>query len=134
MPRAVKADFPQEKWNKKKIILTFIILILLIIGGLKLKDYLLNSNSSPGGSSTSESVKGASVSVGPTVTLPSAQDIGAGLQSDLNNVKKEIGNINVQDLATSSPQIQKVVNDIKALPAVPGQQAKDICLKICNGL
>ncbi len=135
-----KVEFSQQSWDKKKILLTVFVLAGLIIAGLGLKNYLLDSqgsnlNSAP---STQNSVKGSSVSPtpAPTVatTLPSAQSIGQGALQSINNIKQEINKLNVADLATSSPQIQKIVNDIKGLPNVPGQQAKDICLKVCNGL
>lgn len=130
----VKTEFPAEKWNKKRVIFAILVILFLIIGGLELKAYVLDSDNSNSVSNPKADVRGTNVSPSPTIDLPSAESIGQGAIQNLNNIKQEINNINVQDLATSSPQIQKIVNDIKALPSVPGQQAKDICLKVCNGL
>jgi len=136
-----KVEFSQQSWDKKKILLTVLVLAGLIIAGLGLKNYLLDSNgsnlnSTPNTPNTQSSVKGSNISSTPTptITLPSAQSIGQEALGSINNIKQEINKLNVQELATSSPQIQKIVNDIKGLPNVPGQQAKDICLKVCNGL
>lgn len=133
-----KVEFSQQSWDKKKIFLTVVALAVLAVVGVVLKNYLLDSkgsnlNSPP---NTQSSVKGSSVSPTPTVTitLPSVQSISQEALGNINNIKQEINKLNVQELATSSPQIQKIVNDIKSLPNIPGQQAKDICLKVCSGL
>lgn len=52
----------------------------------------------------------------------------------LEALKKEAGKIDVDQIASSSPQIQKVLNDLKALEKVPQNQAKNMCLNICNTL
>lgn len=132
----IKTEFPAEKWDKKKIIMAIFILIFLAVGGIGVKTYLLDStfSKSIGDPSLSKEIKGTSISPSPTASLPSARQIGEGVVQNLNNIQEEISKINVQELATSSPQIQKIVNDIKALPSVPGQQVKDICIKVCSGL
>lgn len=138
MPKTLKTEFPAEQWNKKRVVLTILVFLLLVAGAYAVKTYVLGSNDSnlsPGSNSNSrDNVKGASVTPTPTITLPSMQSIGQGALGNINNIKDEINKINVQELATSSPQVQKILNDIKSLPSVPGQQAKDICLKVCNGL
>jgi hypothetical protein len=56
------------------------------------------------------------------------------VQDKINEIKKEIQNINVVDVTTHSPQAQKVMNDLKSLEGVPGTQAKNVCESICKGL
>lgn len=126
MPKQIKSDLPQESWNKKRLILLGIFLAILIIGGLELRTYYLADNDSR--------VAGAKISPVPTIVLPSSRNISEGVQNSVLNIKQEIEKINVSEIATSSPQVQKVLNDIKALPAVPGEQAKDMCIKLCNSL
>lgn len=141
-----KAEFPSEPWDKKKIIFAVFIVICLALVGYGVKSYILSANNSSGttGSPSSGNVEGVSTqavsdnsnvnsNVG-SLSLPSAQNIESGVVQNINNIKQEISNLNIADVASSSPQIQKIVNDIKSLPAVPGQKAKDICLNICNGL
>lgn len=128
MAKVVKSEFPAERWNKKRLMLAFIILAALIFGVLQLKSYMLDD-------SMKEDVRGvSSATPAPTISLPSAQTIGQELEQNINNIKEEINNLNMQDLATSSPQVQKVLEDIKSLPSYPASQAKQVCLNICNNL
>lgn len=131
----VKSDFPVEQWNKKRLIVLIIALGVLIVGGLELKNYLLGSDSPEiSNFSTQKNVKGASISPVPTISLPTAKDIGQNLEGGISNIKNELNNIKVQEIATSSPQVQKVLNDIKELPSVPGKEVCSSLLKLCNGL
>ncbi len=136
MQKAQKAEFAAEKWDKKKIILTIAIGAALIFGGLELKSYVLGEDVAPqiSESKSPKDIQGLNISPTPTISLPSARQIGEGLGQNLSNIKQEINNINVADLATSSPQVKKILDDIKALPNVPANQAKEVCLNICNGL
>ncbi len=129
----LKSEFPQEQWNKKRLVFAILIILFLVVAGMSLKSYLLGLEF-PQNSSVNKNVKGTSTSAAPTITLPTANDVSQGVGRSINNIKKEIEKINVQDLATSSPQIKKVLDDIRALPSVPGQKAKDVCLNLCNGL
>ncbi len=119
----MKETIVEESWNKTRIAIA-IILILLIITAFGLKtNFLLplsQNNSKP---SQPSSAKGAS-------TQDELPNIGNAIES----VKKEISNINVNEIASSSPQIQKVLNDIKNLQSYPANQVKETCFKICNGL
>lgn len=136
MQKTQKAEFAADKWDKKKIVLTILISILLVVGGLGLKKYVLGEATQGEILQNSESkdVKGANVSAAPTISLPSARQIGEGVGQNINNIKQEINNMNVADLATTSPQVKKILDDIKALPNYPANQAKEICLNLCNGL
>lgn len=128
MAKQSKADFPQESWNKKRLLISLILVIVLIVGALELKVYVLGKDYE------SEDIKGVSISPAPTIVLPSAENVSQGIGKSILNIKQELDSINVQEIATSSPQVQKILNDIKELPAVPGQQAKDMCVKLCENL
>lgn len=136
MPKAQKPEFTAQKWNKKKIILTALAVAFLIVAALQLKNYILGDakgeTSAESSSGPSQAVEGAKIS--PTISLPTAKQIGESLGQNLNDIKQELNNINVQDIATSSPQVKKILEDIKALPNYPANQAKDVCLNICNSL
>jgi predicted RNA-binding protein with EMAP domain len=39
-----------------------------------------------------------------------------------------------EEVASSSPQIQKVLNDIQGIKNLPADQARNTCMKICSGI
>jgi conjugal transfer/entry exclusion protein len=121
----------ESQWDKKKIFLFSILVFLAIIGAYYIKTLVmpqnLASNSLPD-KSTDKNVKGISTSVNPSNTLK--QDI----QNQINNIKNEAQNINVIDIATSSAQVQKVINDLKVLQNYPSNSLKGVCEKVCSGL
>jgi hypothetical protein len=116
----------KESWNKKKIIFAVILLILLTVGGLILRIRILGQNSSQ----IAGSVKGVATE---SVT---ATDVKANIQEavkeKIDGLKQQVFNLNVSDIASSSPQVQKILNDIKELQDYPVNQVKEICRKICG--
>lgn len=124
----------QESWNKKRIFFAGIFLIILIVIGLELKgniiSNLLNNKNSR---SPSASVKGLKIYENQNKSEFSS-DIGSVLQEKLESIKQDAENVNISEIATSSPQVQKIINDIKNLQNLPSNQLKDACLNICKGL
>lgn len=130
-----------ETWNKKKIFITLLIIVLLV--GFGIKTFVLSKNkdffamhavptflkSVMGVNTKKDKVKGESTKKN-TSSLP----IQAVIKEKLNTLKKEVNNLNVTDIATSSPQIQKIINDLNSLRQYPVNEAKEICQKICGGL
>jgi hypothetical protein len=121
-----------ESWNKKKIIITAIILALLIVGGFYFKIRVLGQNSSQ----IAESVKGVATQ---EVTLPDVKaSVQEAVKEKIDNLKAQVSNLNVSEIASSSPQVQKILNDIQSLGQYPANQAKEFCRqiyeKICGGL
>jgi hypothetical protein len=117
------------EWDKKKIALFFIALMFLLGAGIIFKNMIFQdqeTSSSP--TSIARSVKGAQ-----TQSLP-LPDIKKNIQNQIDNLKTEAQNINIVDVATSSPQVQKVINDLKAIQDYPKNQLRQTCEKICNGL
>lgn len=117
------------EWDKKKIILFTIGAIILLGMGLVVKEMMFAGKETQNLSSIKTDVKGASTEI--ANPLP---DIKQGIQNQINSLKNEAQNINVVDIATSSPQVQKVINDLKALQDYPKSQLKATCEKICSGL
>jgi hypothetical protein len=113
------------EWDRKKIFAFLLFLVGIVIFGYAAKIIVLGENLS---SKNVTSVKGVSVS---TLPLP---DIKSNIQNNINNLKAEAQNINVVDIATSSPQVQKVINDLKAIQDYPKNQLRQTCEKICSGL
>lgn len=131
-----------ETWNKKKIFITLVIIVLLV--GFGIKTFVLGKNKdffamqtvptflkSVMGVNTQkeDKVKGESTKKN-TSSLP----IQATIKEKLDELKKEVNSLNVVDIATSSPQIQKIIKDLNVLKEYPANEAKEICQKICGGL
>lgn len=66
------------------------------------------------------------------VSLPSSKDIQKDVEKKLEAIKEEVTNLKPLDVATSSPQVQKILNDIKTLEQYPRNQAREICENICK--
>ncbi|MDO8639547.1 MAG: hypothetical protein Q7R53_01345 [bacterium] len=136
-------DMAQESWDKKKIIFAITIILFILAGGFILKNLLLGKgeslNLNPKNFSL-ESVKGLSTKKEEpvkenkenSISLPSASSLQTNLQQKIDSIKQEVNSLKIEDVASSSPQIQKIVDDIKSLESYPKNQAKEMCQKVCN--
>ena len=115
-------------WDKKKIVGALLILLVLGVG---IKMFVLDDSAN-----FSKTVKGVSVkppsSSEDQETPVSNFDLQKTLREKLEGIKAEVQNINLADIASSSPQMQKALNDLKALEEYPKNQAKELCQKICS--
>lgn len=110
------------QWDKKKIIFVSVLaFILLIVGYSLISPYLGIDTKKP---ATRSQVEGLSTQV----------DFKRNVQDQINSIKNEANNINLEDMASSSPQVQKVIKDLKALQDYPNNQLKEACMKVCSGL
>jgi len=123
MKQSVKDDLP---WDRKKIIFFLIAAVALIGIGFEAKDLILGATLTPKAQVSISGVKGAA-----TQTLPNVKN---SVQNQLDNLKTEAQSVDLMQIASSSPQVQKVINDIKALQDYPKNQIKATCEQICNGL
>ncbi|MBI2026120.1 MAG: hypothetical protein HYT06_01940 [Candidatus Levybacteria bacterium] len=98
-----------------------------INNGLKFRSYLLDQNYSKAPQKTNQQVKGVD-------TKELSNSIREGIQSNINNLKTQAQNLDVAEIATSSPQVQKIINDLKSLQDLPKSQLKSTCERICSGL
>ena len=122
----------EVEWDKKKIFLFLIAAIILVIVGFQVKTLTLGENASKPqdlASSNKSDVKGKSTKV-----QSPAEDIKKNIQNEINSLKNEASNINLIEIASSSAQVQKVINDLKALQDYPSNQIKEVCEKVCSGL
>lgn len=120
-----------ETWDAKKI---FFLLVVLVILALGFKTLVLDKKSLKNSNNQSTNVQGASTSEVPSPTPISTAEIKKGIENKIIELKKEANNINLVEVATSSPAVQKVLNDLKNLQSLPQNQAKEACVKICNSL
>ena len=125
-----KEQVEKPQWDRGKILLFFITLIILFIIGFEVRSIILGDkvNTQSKQPQNLSSVKGASTE---QIQVPNLKQ---NVQGEINNLKNEAANINLIDVASSSPQVQKVINDLKALQNYPQDKLKDTCTKICNGL
>lgn len=117
-----------ESWNKKRIFTALFLVILLAAGVYIFKSRFLGLESSP---SDPKSVKGVSVKDKENKE-DIATDIKEAVKGKINSLKQEVSSLNIMEIASSSPQIQKIINDIKVLEQYPTNQAKEICRQICG--
>lgn len=135
----------KETWNTKRILITLAVIAFLIISAYFFKDFVLGkskellSKTTQSLSRTSKGVEGVSIEEKPSSAQPPAKsnvlpEVQKVIQEKLETIKKEITSINIQDIASSSPQFQKIVNDLQSLQQYPRNELKDICTKVCGGL
>lgn len=130
----------EEVWDTKKIFITVVATAIVASVGLYGAHALgFITFQKPEGKTTVGKVEGVSVSENvedtptpapprKTYSLPTRSDI----EEKLEEVKSEVQSIDVAEIASSSPQIQKVLQDLKALQGYPKSQVKQLCQNICN--
>lgn len=115
----------KESWNKKRIFAALLLIILLVAGVYFFKSRLLDLNLSP------TSVKGIS-SEEKKEKEDFQIDIQGAVKEKIESLKQEVSSLNIMEVASSSPQIQKIINDIKSLEQYPTNQARELCKQICS--
>ena len=117
------SEINKETWNKKRVFLGIFLLALLIIGG----GYLFRDKIFISSSRQLKSVEGASTS-----TVDTAANVQETVKEKIDNLKQEVSGLNLMEVTSSSPQVQKILSDIKSLQQYPENQVKDLCRKICG--
>ena len=118
-------DEDLRAWDRKKILLAVLILACLIFALFYFKDSIFPQQN------------GVSIKSSVDKNLNQNQEVLGATQrvrERIEEIQENVNSLNIVDVATSSPQIQKVINDIKALESLPRDQAKNACEKICSGL
>jgi uncharacterized membrane protein len=116
----------KETWDKKKIFLAVFLLIVLVTGAYYLKKEFLTNPSEQTKLVEGASTVANSIESGPKINIQDA------VQQKIDSIKQEVSGLNLMEVASSSPQVQKVLNDIKDLQQYPTNQIKDLCRKICG--
>lgn len=120
----------EESWNKKRIFAALFLIILLVVGIYFFKSRVLDTDLSP---QDPKSVKGvSSKEKSKNKENDVSVDIQKAVKEKINSLKQEVSSLNIIEVASSSPQIQKIINDIKSLEQYPTNQAKEICRQICG--
>ena len=112
----------EESWNKKRVSIALIVLLLLAGGAVY---FFRDKLSFDAKSQTAQNQK---------VLSASDYNLEDVVQKQMQMIKQQAENINVEEIASSSPQIQNLINDLKALQNLPKDKAKEACFNICSGL
>ncbi len=126
----------EESWNKKRVIIGLVFLFALIAGLIAFKVLALDKNQNSAqnlAKKSSTAVQGVNTSVN-TPSGGAISGLKTNIADQINIIKQEASNINLAEVATSSPQVQKVIDDIKSIQNLPKNQAKSFCQQICSGL
>lgn len=111
----------EEVWDKKKIVITVLITVVIsaglvysanILGLIEFQKPLTKNSSSK------------------SIYLPSKIDV----EDKLEEVKQEINALDIAEIASSSPQVKKILQDLRFLQEYPGNQAREMCQRICSSL
>lgn len=120
----------QESWNKKRIFFTLVLIAVLIAGILLFKNRILDTNTRFFQEET-KTVKGVSTKE-KLIDEEFKANVQEAVKEKINNIKQQVSGLNIVEIASSSPQVQKIISDIKSLEQYPTNQAKEICRKICG--
>jgi len=127
--RRKKTEEDELVWDKKRVIIATFLIIFGIFAAIQIKDNLF-PNTNILGESTVRKVS--------EVKKPEVESPNLNLQSQVvdsvDEIKESISEINPEEVATSSPQIQKVLNDIQGIKNLPSDKAKEACYKVCSSL
>ncbi|KKQ34567.1 MAG: hypothetical protein US51_C0034G0006 [Microgenomates group bacterium GW2011_GWA2_37_6] len=127
MKKEIEQDF---EWDRKRILIGLGILSVIAIAAFELKGLFLNKNGNVLGETN---INKSSEIEKPNVKPPNI-NLQSEIDSTIANIKKNIGQLDTREVASSSPQIQKVLQDIQGIKDLPSSQAKEMCLKICSGI
>lgn len=56
------------------------------------------------------------------------------LEQQLEDIKRQVTQLDPQDFVKSSSQVQKIIDDLKDLQGVPRDELKNVCENICKSL
>lgn len=122
----------EEAWDIKKIFIGIVILFFLAGTAYVAKTFLFDKQKEGvvAGAKVEKEKILPKTEDRPSLSFPSQSDI----QQKISEIRQDVAKLDALEIASSSPQVQKVLNDIKALGEYPRNQAKDICRQICSGL
>ncbi|MDO8657345.1 MAG: hypothetical protein Q7K55_01295 [Candidatus Levybacteria bacterium] len=134
-------DTTYESWSKRRIIIGLLAIVILFGIGFGVKEIAVKQIASfkdlyktkVAGVSTKKEQESLNEK---SKEQPSVQSFKwkEDMQERLDLLKKEVGGLNVSDIASSSPQIKKLIEDLQGLQQLPRNQAKEACYNICRGL
>ena len=119
-----------QEWDLKRIVIAAALIIVGVVVVLDVKHSFLDQN---------QGILGAAIQnkpvevIKPNIKSPNL-NVSSQIGDKIDQIKSNVSNIDPAQIATSSPQIQKVLRDIQGIKDLPADQAKQQCLKICSGI
>lgn len=117
------------EWDRKRIVITAFFAVVTILFAFEVKNRFFPNTKLILGQSTINK----SAIEKPSIKPPNF-NIASEVGSKISEIKQNINGLDAKEVATSSPQIQKVLHDIQGIKDLPANQAKEMCLKICSGI
>lgn len=125
--RKIKKEIKHEddfEWDKKRVAIA---LIVLVVGFFLL--YEIKNNFFDDKVLGDEDIRKSEIEK-PKIKPP--VDLSNELETTFDEVRKSVLNLSPEEVATTSPQIQKVLRDIEGIKNLPQNEAKEACHKICS--
>ncbi len=123
-----KEEESQWQWDKKRILITLFFALVLGLIAWELKGIFVPENSGIlGEKSEIKEVEKPDIKA-PNINF--SQDLGSALEE----IRKNVSDLSPEEIASSSPQVQKVINDIGKIKNLPVDRARDACINICSAL
>ncbi len=127
--RRKKLEEEELVWDKKKVVIVIFLIAFGIFVAMQIKNTFF-----PGTSILGEStVKKASEVEKPEIESPNL-NLQSKVVDSIDQVKEDVANIDPEEVASSSPQIQKVLKDIQGIKNLPSDKVKEACYKACSSL
>lgn len=142
-------ELVEEVWDVKKIIIGIVSLVTVVAGAYGVKKFIIDKNihnnpsmqQSVRGEKTSDGSQdetlpqtGSNKSDNPPASFSAPSQIKNTVEQRIQSIREEITRLSVTEVASSSPQIQKIIQDIQQVEQYPSNQAKNVCQKICDGI
>lgn len=127
----------EEVWDPRKIIGGILVLALLILSAVVVKRIIFHESLDPMSFVPQfPQVKGIATFNAPEnsshvkISLPNQQEV----QSQIQNIQEQVTHLDLKEVASSSPEVQKIIKQIQQIPAGSVNQVKDMCVRLCNNL
>lgn len=119
MKKIKTEDEFKETWNFKKVGLALLAFLIIFSGII-----LFFQNNLPKNTEIKQEEK---------VLSAKDEKLENVIEDQIDSLKQQALNIDVEEIASSSPEIQNLIKDLKALQNYPKNKAKEACYSICKG-
>lgn len=130
-------DSVEEVWDKKKVTIGVFLIGISIIAAVAVKMFVFTDNQNLSANSTEQSkrhILGNKTEGQGSSAVSNLKTIPDSVREKIAAIKEQITHLDAGDIASSSPQVQKVLQDIQALKDYPHNQARELCENMCKSL
>lgn len=141
----MKRDFLEEEqmeeleeessWDFRKIFAGFLTIGILGIGIFWAKDTYLSQYFPH---SRNGEVQGVSTEADDPekykMSIPTADNLQSAVEDKMTDIRKQLSELSPEDVASSSPSVKKLLQDIEGIKQYPQNQVKETCMNFCSRL